>query len=163
MTGDSMEKATFAAGCFWHVEAAFRKVKGVVGTRVGYTGGSFENPSYEDVCTGRTGHAESVELDFDPSQISYSALLDIFWSIHDPTTPDRQGPDVGSQYRSVVFYHSPEQREEAAASAQRLEKSGRLGRRRIVTQIVPAGKFYAAEEYHQRYIEKRGQVSCRLC
>jgi peptide-methionine (S)-S-oxide reductase len=158
-----MEKATFAAGCFWHVEAAFRKVKGVVGTRVGYTGGEFNSPSYEDVCTGRTGHAESVEVDFDPSQISYSALLDVFWSVHDPTTPDRQGPDVGSQYRSAVFYHTQAQRDEAIASTRRLEESSRLGGRKVVTQIVPASMFYPAEEYHQRYLEKRGQTSCRLC
>jgi len=158
-----MERAIFAAGCFWHIEAAFSKVKGVVGTKVGYAGGTSENPSYEDVCTGTTGHAESVEVEFDPSSISYSALLDVFWSIHDPTTPNRQGPDVGSQYRSVIFYASPQQRDEARASVERVEQSGRYGRRKIVTQIVPAGRFFPAEEYHQRYLEKRGQISCRLC
>ena len=157
----TMEKATFAAGCFWHVEEAFRTVRGVVNTRVGYTGGTSDSPSYEDVCSGRTGHAESVEVEFDPSQIAYSGLLDVFWGIHDPTTLDRQGPDIGSQYRSAVFYHTPGQKEAALSSMKKVQESGRFGRRKIVTLIEQAGTFYPAEEYHQRYFEKRGKGSCR--
>lgn len=157
------ERAMFAAGCFWHVEAAFRRVNGVVSTRVGYTGGDFVNPSYEDVCTGRTAHAESVEVEFDPEMVSYSSLLDVFWDIHDPTTRDRQGPDAGSQYRSAIFYQNPEQKEAAVASMERLKGSGRFEKREIVTQIVPALEFYPAEEYHQRYLEKKGRASCRVC
>jgi peptide-methionine (S)-S-oxide reductase len=152
---ESTEKATFAAGCFWGIEAAFRRVKGVKSTRVGYTGGALENPTYYDVCSDRTGHAEAVEIEFDPSQVSYEQLLDVFWEIHDPTTMNRQGPDVGSQYRSGIFYHSPEQESAARASKERLEKSGRLPRR-IVTEITPASEFYQAEEYHQCYFEKHG-------
>jgi len=154
-----MEKATFAAGCFWGVEAAFREVSGVVSTMVGYTGGCYENPTYEDVCAGKTGHAEAVQIEFDPEQISYEQLLEVFWRIHDPTQLDRQGPDVGAQYRSAIFFHRPEQEAAARASRDRLERSGRC-RRAIVTEIAPLGTFWRAEEYHQRYLEKRGLKSC---
>jgi peptide-methionine (S)-S-oxide reductase len=147
------EKATFAAGCFWHVEATFRRVKGVVAVTSGYTGGTKENPTYEQVCSDKTGHAEAVEIEYDPSQLSYDELLEVFWSEHDPTTLNRQGWDVGTQYRSMIFYHSPEQRAAALASKERLEKSGRY-KSPIVTQIVPAATFYKAEEYHQRYYER---------
>lgn len=156
-----MEKATFAAGCFWGVEAAFREVPGVVSTRVGYTGGTFPNPTYKDVCSDRTGHAEALEIAFDPSQVSYEDLLEKLWSIHDPTTPNRQGPDVGSQYRSAIFFHTPQQEASARASVERLRKSGRL-HRPVVTEIVPASTFWEAEEYHQRYLEKRGLASCHI-
>ncbi|MHC4185355.1 MAG: peptide-methionine (S)-S-oxide reductase MsrA [Planctomycetota bacterium] len=155
------EKATFAAGCFWGVEAAFRQVKGVISTTVGYTGGHFENPTYRDVCSDRTGHAEAVEAIYDPRQVSYEQLLEVFWNIHNPTTPNRQGPDVGSQYRSAIFYHSESQLKAAESSKESLEKSRRF-RRPIVTQITPASIFYRAEEYHQRYLEKQGRASCRL-
>jgi len=154
------EKATFAAGCFWGVEEAFGRARGIISTRVGYTGGSTNNPTYGDVCTGRTGHAESVEVLFNPSEISYEQLLDLFWSIHDPTTRNRQGPDIGSQYRSVIFYNSQEQKAAAVRSRAALEASGRLGAREIVTEILPAGRFFEAEEYHQRYFEKTGRGSC---
>lgn len=150
-----MKKSTFAAGCFWGVEAAFRKVPGVSSTRVGYSGGSLENPSYEDVCTGKTGHAEAVEVEYDPSQVSYEKLLELFWSCHDPTTPNRQGPDVGTQYRSVAFFHDAEQEMAARASKGKQESSGRHSSP-IVTEIVPASRFYPAEDYHQQYFEKRG-------
>jgi len=153
------QTATFAAGCFWHVEEAFRRVPGVVSTEVGYTGGHTENPTYEEVCTDKTGHAEAVRLEFDPEKISYEQLLEIFWSIHDPTTLNRQGEDVGTQYRSAIFFHTPEQQALAEASKQRLAQSGRF-KDPIVTEIVPAGPFYRAEEYHQRYLEKRGLSSC---
>jgi peptide-methionine (S)-S-oxide reductase len=153
------EKATFAAGCFWGVEAAFRKVKGVVETTVGFTGGHYENPTYKDVCTGRTGHAEAVEVIFDPSKVSYEQLLDVFWHIHNPTTLNRQGPDIGIQYRSAIFYHDELQQKAAIASKERLETSGRLGAP-IVTEIVPASRFYRAEEYHQRYLEKNKGAHC---
>ena len=156
-----MEKATFAAGCFWGVEAAFRQIKGVKSTAVGYEGGSLDNPSYQDVCTDKTGHAEVVQVEYDPAQVSYEQLLDVFWSNHDPTTRNRQGPDVGSQYRSVIFYHTPEQEKAAAASKQRLEQSGTY-RKPIVTEIVPAATFWRAEEYHQQYLEKRGMSSCHV-
>lgn len=149
-----MEKATFAAGCFWGVEDAFRKVKGVRSARVGYTGGTLEHPTYEDVCSDRTGHAEAVEVEYDPAQVSYEALLEVFWETHDPTTLNRQGPDVGTQYRSAIFVHTPEQETAARASKARLEQSGRY-RRPIVTEITPAARFYPAEEYHQQYLEKR--------
>jgi peptide-methionine (S)-S-oxide reductase len=152
-----MEKATFGAGCFWGVEAEFREVPGVVDVAVGFAGGTTVNPSYQDVCTGRTGHAEVVEVTFDPAQVSYEQLLGVFWKIHDPTTRDRQGPDFGTQYRSVIFYHSPEQRDAAMRSKAELEASGKF-RRPIVTEISPAGPFYRAEEYHQRYLEKQGRV-----
>ncbi|HLQ52218.1 MAG TPA: peptide-methionine (S)-S-oxide reductase MsrA [Terriglobales bacterium] len=156
-----MEKATFGAGCFWGVEEAFRKIKGVKDTAVGYTGGSLENPTYKDVCSNETGHAEAVEVTFDPAEVSYDELLDVFWSNHNPTTLNRQGPDWGTQYRSAIFFHSPEQEAAARASKEKLEKSGRYNRR-IVTQIVPASIFYRAEEYHQRYLEKRGVSSCHI-
>ncbi|MBN2216124.1 MAG: peptide-methionine (S)-S-oxide reductase MsrA [Pirellulales bacterium] len=155
-----MKIATFAAGCFWGVEAVFRQVEGVVDTTVGYTGGRTEHPTYEDVCSDATGHAEAVEVVFDPARVGYEQLLDVFWNCHDPTTENRQGPDVGSQYRSAIFYHDDTQRESAVASKERLSRSG-LHRRPIVTQIVPASTFYRAEEYHQRYFEKRGMsASC---
>lgn len=157
-----MDKATFAAGCFWGVEAAFRKIEGVTSTTVGYSGGTLENPTYEDVCTNRTGHAEAVEVEFDPARVSYDELLNIFWGIHDPTTVNRQGPDVGTQYRSAIFFHTPEQEVAARASRERLEKSGRLWRP-IVTQIMPASKFYRAEEYHQQYFEKVHASMLRRC
>jgi peptide-methionine (S)-S-oxide reductase len=155
-----MHTATFAAGCFWHVEASFRGVNGVVSTSVGYTGGTFPNPTYEDVCTGLTGHAEAVELVYDPSIVSYDELLEVFWNIHDPTTRNRQGPDVGTQYRSVIFYHTPEQEQKARASKERLRKSGKY-KSEIVTEIQPATTFWRAEEYHQRYFEKHGLRPCR--
>jgi len=154
-----MEKATFGAGCFWGVEAAFRKVEGVSDTAVGYEGGGHDSPTYEEVCTDKTGHAEVVQVEFDPARVSYEALLDLFWSLHDPTTLNRQGPDVGTQYRSAVFFHGPEQEAVARASKERLEKSGRFDRP-IVTEIVPASSFWPAEEHHQRYLEKRGLAAC---
>ena len=154
-----MEKATFGAGCFWGVESAFRRRKGVVGTAVGYMGGTLKNPTYRDVCTDRTGHAEVVQLEYDPSQVSYEQLLDMFWEIHDPTELNRQGPDVGTQYRSVIFYHTPEQAAAARESKARLERSGR-NRETIATEIVPATEFWMAEDYHQQYLEKRGAVRC---
>jgi len=156
-----MAKATFGAGCFWGVEAAFRRVPGVTATAVGYAGGWLENPSYRDVCSDRTGHAEVVEVDYDPARVSYEQLLDVFWDCHDPTTPNRQGPDVGTQYRSVIFYHTPEQQSAASASKERLQASGRL-RRPIVTAIQPAPTFWRAEEYHQQYFEKNGGGTCHL-
>jgi len=157
-----LEKATFAAGCFWGVESNLRQVPGVVEVRVGYTGGATENPTYEDVCTDRTGHAEAVQLTFDPKRVSYDHLLDAFWKLHDPTQLNRQGPDLGTQYRSAIFYHSPQQLELAGKSKMRLQASGRY-KRPIATQIVPAGRFYDAEEYHQRYFEKRGIApTCHL-
>jgi peptide-methionine (S)-S-oxide reductase len=156
-----MEKATFGAGCFWGVEATFRSIPGVVSTLVGYCGGKTDNPTYQDVCTDTTGHAEVVEITFDPAQLPYEQLLETFWKLHDPTTPNRQGPDVGSQYRSVIFFHSPAQEAAARAAKERLDKSGKL-RNPIVTQIVPAAPFYKAEEYHQRYLEKRGLASCHI-
>jgi peptide-methionine (S)-S-oxide reductase len=149
-----MAIATFGAGCFWGVEAGFRRVPGVTGATVGYSGGTLENPSYEDVCTGRTGHAEVVRLEFDPSKVSYEGLLAVFWEMHDPTTPNRQGPDVGTQYRSAVFFHDPEQEASALASKERHEASGKF-RDAIVTEITPAQPFYPAEAYHQRYLEKQ--------
>ena len=156
-----MEKATFGAGCFWGVEETFRKIQGVTDVAVGYAGGKTQDPTYEDVCSHTTGHAEVVEVEFDPVKVSYAELLNVFWSNHDPTTLNRQGPDVGDQYRSVIFYHSPEQRATAEASKAELDKSGRF-RRPIVTQIEPAPKFYRAEEYHQRYLEKRGLSRCAI-
>jgi len=156
-----MEKAAFAAGCFWGVEATFRQVKGVLATAVGYSGGTLDHPSYEDVCTDKTGHAEAVQVEYDPTQVSYEQLLDVFWNNHDPTSLNRQGPDIGTQYRPVIFYHTPEQRAAAVASKERLEKSGKY-RRPIVTQIVPASTFWRAEEYHQRYLEKQGLSSCQV-
>jgi peptide-methionine (S)-S-oxide reductase len=158
----SMEKATFGAGCFWGVEAAFAAMPGVTATAVGYEGGSMDQPSYKDVCTDQTGHAEVVELDFDNEKISYAQLLEAFFSLHDPTTLNRQGPDWGKQYRSVVFFHSPEQEQRARAKIEQLGNEGRFKPRRIVTQVVPATTFWRAEEYHQRYLEKRGQASCHI-
>lgn len=160
--GGALETATFAAGCFWGVEEIFRLTKGVVGTEVGYTGGARPNPSYEQVCSEGTGHAEAVQVKFDPSQVSYETLLDIFWKNHNPTTRDRQGPDVGSQYRSAVFYHSEEQKRLAEDSKAALEAAGKFGGREIVTQIVPAAPWYAAEEYHQKYVMKKGGGSCHV-
>jgi peptide-methionine (S)-S-oxide reductase len=154
-------KATFAAGCFWGVEATFRALPGVMATRVGYTGGQMANPTYEDVCTDRTGHAEAVEVEYDPAAISYDKLLDVFWEHHDPTQVNRQGPDWGTQYRTVIFFHTPEQEAAAKASKEKLEKSGRY-RKPIATQIVPAVTFYPAEDYHQQYLEKRGLASCHI-
>ena len=156
-----MKKATFGAGCFWGVEAEFRRVPGVIDAAVGYSGGHTVNPTYKEVCTDRTGHAEVVELEYDPAKVSYGQLLDVFWSSHDPTQLNRQGPDFGSQYRSVIFYHDEEQKAEAEASKERLDASGHF-RRPIVTQIVPAVPFHRAEEYHQRYLEKHGESSCHL-
>ncbi|HWE36966.1 MAG TPA: peptide-methionine (S)-S-oxide reductase MsrA [Isosphaeraceae bacterium] len=156
-----MATATFAAGCFWGVEEAFRRVPGVVDAEVGYTGGHTDNPSYRDVCSGRTGHAEAVRVEFDPAQVSYDRLLDVFFEIHDPTTPNRQGPDVGSQYRSAVFYHDDDQRRAAEAARARLDAAGRF-RRPIVTQIAPAATFWRAEEYHQRYFQKNGGSGCHI-
>ena len=147
------QKAIFAAGCFWGVESNFRKVEGVISTRVGYTGGSFSEPTYKQVCSLNTGHAEAIEITFDPSKVTYDELLEVFWSIHDPTTLNRQGPDVGTQYRSTIFYINSEQKEKALNSKTRLEASKRF-RRPIVTQIVPASDFWKAEEYHQQYNEK---------
>ncbi len=148
-----MEKATFGAGCFWGVEAQFRQVKGVTSATVGYSGGAMEDPSYEDVCSGKTGHAEAVEVIFDPETISYDQLLDVFWSIHDPTTLNRQGPDVGSQYRSAIFTHDSGQDAAARASKERLQSSAG-NTREIVTEITPATAFYRAEDYHQQYLKK---------
>jgi len=157
-----LKKATFAAGCFWGVEAAFRHVDGVVSAAVGYSGGQAENPTYRQVCTGRTGHAESVEVEFDPAKISFPELLDVFWSSHDPTTLNRQGPDIGTQYRSVIFFHDAEQERQARESMREVDESGTF-RHRIVTQIVPAAPFYPAEDYHQRYFEKQGvDESCHV-
>ncbi len=156
-----MDKATFAAGCFWGVEETFRQLPGVVDTAVGFMGGTTADPSYREVCGGRTGHAEVVHLEYDPARISYDALLDAFWNCHDPTTLNRQGPDVGDQYRSAIFYHTPAQEAAARASKDRLEVAGRF-RRPIVTAIEPASAFWRAEEYHQRYLEKRGAAACRV-
>ena len=156
-----MAKATFAAGCFWGVEATFRQLPGVISTRVGYTGGNFANPTYEDVCTDRTGHAEAVEVEYDPAKIAYDKLLDVFWENHDPTQLNRQGPDWGTQYRSAIFFHTPEQETAARASKEKLEKSRRYSKP-IVTQIVPAVTFYPAEDYHQQYLEKRGLATCHI-
>jgi len=156
-----MEKATFGAGCFWGVEATFRRLKGVVDTAVGYMGGTLSNPTYEDVCSDQTGHAEVVQVKYNPAEVSYDELLQVFWDKHDPTTLNRQGPDVGSQYRSVIFYHSDEQKNAAQASKKQLQESGSY-KNPIVTEILPVAEFYPAEEYHQRYLEKRGLSSCRI-
>ncbi len=156
-----MEKATFGAGCFWGVEAAFRRIQGVIDTAVGYAGGALDNPTYRDVCSGTTGHAEVVEVTYDPDQVSYETLLNVFWENHNPTTRNRQGPDVGSQYRSALFFHTPDQEIIARASKERLDRSDRF-RRPIVTEITPASTFYRAEDYHQRYLEKRGLAQCHI-
>jgi len=155
------EIATFGAGCFWGIEAAFRRLPGVLDAAVGYSGGRTENPSYQDVCTDTTGHAEVVQVTFDPEKLSYDQLLDVFWTIHDPTQVNRQGPDYGKQYRTAIFFHSPEQEAAAKKSKQALEASGKL-RRPVATEITPAGPFWRAEEYHQRYLEKRGAASCHI-
>lgn len=155
----STEYATFGAGCFWGVEAAFREVEGVVATEVGYSGGSMPNPTYKDVCSDSTGHAEVVRVEFDPAKVSYDDLLEVFWSNHDPTQVNRQGPDFGTQYRTAIFFHSTEQEEAAKASKEKLAKSGRFSRP-IATEITKAAPFYRAEEYHQQYLEKRGLRSC---
>jgi peptide-methionine (S)-S-oxide reductase len=157
----STEKATFGAGCFWGVEAEFRQIPGVVATAVGFEGGTLQNPSYRAVCSHTTGHAEVVEVEYDPARVSYDDLLAVFWQAHDPTQLNRQGPDIGDQYRSVIFYTTPEQQAAALASKERLERSGTY-RRPIVTQVVPATTFYRAEEYHQQYLEKRGLSSCHI-
>lgn len=156
-----MKKATFAAGCFWGVEAAFRRLPGVVSTVVGYSGGTRPNPTYREVCNGTTGHAEAAQVTFEPAKISYETLLKAFWEMHNPTTPNRQGPDIGTQYRSAIFYHTPEQRQQAEASRQALAACGKLGAP-IVTEITPAGEFYPAEDYHQQYFEKNGIAGCGL-
>ncbi|MEE8367790.1 MAG: peptide-methionine (S)-S-oxide reductase MsrA [Thermoanaerobaculia bacterium] len=156
-----MEKATFAAGCFWGVEAEFRKLDGVTSTVVGYSGGTLEDPTYRDVCSGATGHAEVVEIEFDPSRLSYEDLLQTFWDNHDPTTLNRQGPDVGSQYRSAVFFHSPQQQAVAEASKEAIERSGRYSRP-VVTEITAVSTFHRAEEYHQQYLEKLGLEHCSI-
>jgi peptide-methionine (S)-S-oxide reductase len=153
------EIATFGAGCFWGIEAAFRRVPGVVDAVVGYSGGKTANPTYKDVCTDETGHAEVVQVTFDPAKLTYEKLLDAFWAMHDPTQVNRQGPDSGSQYRTAIFIHSPEQEAAAKKSKAALDASGKF-RRPIATEITPAGTFYRAEEYHQRYLEKRGAASC---
>jgi peptide-methionine (S)-S-oxide reductase len=153
--------ASFGAGCFWGVEAAFRQVPGVLATAAGYEGGTLPDPTYRDVCSHTTGHAEVVEVDYDPARVSYERLLEVFWSEHDPTQLNRQGPDIGDQYRSVIFYHSPEQQAAAIASKEELERVGRY-RRPILTQIVPAETFYRAEDYHQQYLEKRGLSTCKI-
>ncbi|HEY0241695.1 MAG TPA: peptide-methionine (S)-S-oxide reductase MsrA [Gemmatimonadaceae bacterium] len=154
-------KATFGAGCFWGVEAAYRQIPGVISTAVGYLGGTLENPSYYDVCTGRTGHAEVVEVTYDPSRLTYDDLLTVFWENHDPTTLNRQGPDIGTQYRSAIFYHDEAQKEAAIRSKEERDRGGRY-RRPIVTEITPATEFYMAEDYHQQYLEKRGLSSCHI-
>jgi peptide-methionine (S)-S-oxide reductase len=154
-------KATFGAGCFWGVEAAFRQVPGVVATAVGYAGGHTDNPTYRQVCSHRTGHAEVVEVEYDPSRVTYERLLEVFWANHNRTTRNRQGVDIGDQYRSVIFVHDDEQKEAALASRDALDRSGRW-RKPIVTEIEPAPRFWRAEEYHQQYLEKRGMASCRI-
>lgn len=155
------ELATFGAGCFWGVEAAFRRVPGVIDAAVGYSGGSTANPTYRDVCSDDTGHAEVVQVTFDPEKVSYPQLLDVFWTVHDPTQVNRQGPDHGTQYRSAIFFHSPEQEAAAKKAKQELQASGRF-RAPIATEITPSGTFWRAEEYHQRYLEKRGAASCHI-
>jgi peptide-methionine (S)-S-oxide reductase len=159
MSENNLEMATFYAGCFWGVEEAFMKRKGIKSTSVGYTGGNLPNPTYEDVCTDRTGHAEAVQLKYDPKEISYEELLDLFWSIHNPTTKNRQGPDIGTQYRSTIFYHTPEQERIATKSKQQLDDSNKF-QNKIVTEIVPATTFYQAENHHQKYYQKIGGGSC---
>jgi peptide-methionine (S)-S-oxide reductase len=156
-----MEKATFAAGCFWGVEETFRQIKGVTDTMVGYTGGTTENPTYEQVCRSKTGHAEAVQVTYDPTKVTYEQLLDVFWKNHDPTQIDRQGPDYGTQYRSAIFYHTPEQQKIALESKNKLDKSGKYSKP-IATQIISAVEFYKAEDYHQKYLEKRGLSNCHI-
>ena len=158
----STEKATFGAGCFWGVEAAFAEIPGVTATAVGYEGGSLNQPTYQDVCTDQTGHAEVVELDFDPARVTYEQILDAFFNLHDPTTLNRQGPDWGTQYRSAIFFHSPEQEAAARAKIDQLSNEGHYKPKRIVTKVEPAQTFWRAEEYHQKYLEKRGLRSCHI-
>ncbi len=160
-TADQMEKATFGAGCFWGVEAAFRQVKGVSATAVGYMGGTLNNPSYKDVCYKETGHAEVVEVTYDAEKVSYDQLLEVFWSSHDPTQVNRQGPDHGTQYRTAIFFHSPEQQQAATASREQLESSGKFAKK-VATEITPAATFWKAEDYHQQYLEKRGLATCHI-
>ncbi len=155
------KKATFGAGCFWGVEAAYRQLPGVLSTRVGYLGGTMENPTYRDVCSGRTGHAEVVEVTYDADRLTYDDMLTVFWDNHNPTTLNRQGPDIGTQYRSAIFYHDDQQKEAAFASKEERENSGKY-RNPIVTEITPATTFYEAEDYHQQYLEKRGLSSCHI-
>ena len=155
------KKATFGAGCFWGVEAAYRQIPGVLSTRVGYLGGTMENPTYRDVCSGSTGHAEVVEVTYDSDRITYDDMLTVFWDNHNPTTLNRQGPDIGTQYRSAIFYHDDEQKEAAVASKEERDRSGKY-RNPIVTEITPASTFYEAEDYHQQYLEKRGLSSCHI-
>jgi peptide-methionine (S)-S-oxide reductase len=161
MKENELEKATFAAGCFWGVEAAFRQIPGVVATRVGYTGGHTENPTYERVCSHTTGHAEAVEVTFDPERVSYEQLLNVFWTKHNPTTKNRQGLDIGDQYRSAIFFHSPEQ-QEAAERTKEAEQAKLHWPKKIVTEIVPSPEFFEAEDYHQQYLEKRGRSTCTV-
>jgi len=156
---NKIEKATFGAGCFWGVEESFRQVPGVISTQVGYMGGNLSNPTYQDVCTDQTGHAEVVEVTYDPAKVSYENLLNVFWQIHDPTQRNRQGPDVGTQYRSIIFFHSPEQEATARASIEKLARAG-LHKRPIATALAPATEFWRAEEYHQQYLGKRGLAQC---
>ena len=158
--GMKIKKATFAAGCFWHIEEEFRMMEGVKSTTVGYTGGKTDNPTYKDVCSDRTGHAESIEIIFDPKKISYSELLEKFWEIHNPTTLNRQGLDFGIQYRSAIFYHDEKQKKEALDSKQKLQKTVKYQNKKIVTEIVKASKFFKAEDYHQKYLLKRGRTTC---
>lgn len=155
------KKATFGAGCFWGVEAAYRQIPGVLATRVGYLGGTLDNPTYRDVCSGRTGHAEVVEVTYDADRLTYDDMLTVFWDNHNPTTLNRQGPDIGTQYRSAIFYHDEEQKAAAIASKDERDKSGRY-KSPIVTEITPASAFYEAEDYHQQYLEKRGLSSCHI-
>ncbi len=155
-TSPKLDKATFAGGCFWCIQPPFDRLKGVVSTVVGYTGGNKKDPTYEDVLSGTTGHAESIEIVFDPAQVMYPELLDLFWRNVDPTTQDRQFVDVGDQYRTAIFFHSEEQRKLAVASKEKMERSGEFGNKPIVTEIVPASTFYPAEEYHQKYYQKNG-------
>jgi peptide-methionine (S)-S-oxide reductase len=159
--GDMSEIATFGAGCFWGIEANFQRIPGVITAESGYSGGHMANPTYKDVCTDETGHAEVVQVTFDPEKVSYEKLLDAFWQMHDPTQVNRQGPDYGSQYRSAIFFHSPEQEAAAKKSKAALEASGKL-RRPVATEITAAGTFWRAEEYHQKYLEKRGATSCHI-
>lgn len=161
MKATNIQLATFGAGCFWGVEETFRQLKGVKDTAVGYMGGAMENPTYENVCTDKTGHAEVVQVSYNPSEVSYEDLLKVFWENHDPTTPNRQGPDIGTQYRSVIFTHTPEQENLAKKSKEEMDTSGKF-KNPIVTEIVPASTFYRAEEYHQRYLEKRGLSTCHI-
>jgi peptide-methionine (S)-S-oxide reductase len=158
---EKYETASFAAGCFWGVEAAFRELKGVVETTVGYMGGHTKDPNYNEVCTGTTGHAETLQLKYDPDEISFEKLLEVFWNKHDPTTKNRQGPDIGEQYRSIIFYHNPEQKKLAEESKEKLDSSGKY-RNPVVTEIIPARTFYPAEDYHQQYLEKRGRKFCGI-